>query len=57
MTGGRVKRMKPYIGNETFLLTYGDGVSNVDLDQLIAFHKNHGKWSLLLLFIQVRFGA
>ena len=43
MTGGRVKRMKPYIGNETFLLTYGDGVSNVDLDQLIAFHKNHGK--------------
>lgn len=43
MTGGRVKRMKPYIGNETCLLTYGDGVSNVDLDQLIEFHKNHGK--------------
>jgi len=43
MTGGRVKRMKPYIGNETCLLTYGDGVSNVDLDQLIKFHKDHGK--------------
>ena len=43
MTGGRVRRMKPYIGNESCLLTYGDGVSNVDLDQLIAFHQSHGK--------------
>ena len=43
MTGGRVRRMKPYIGNETCLLTYGDGVSDVDLDQLIAFHQSHGK--------------
>ena len=43
MTGGRVKRMKPYIGNETCLLTYGDGLSNVDLNQLITFHKSHGK--------------
>ena len=43
MTGGRVKRMKPYINNETCLMTYGDGVSDVDLDQLIAFHQNHGK--------------
>ena len=43
MTGGRVKRMKPYISNETCLMTYGDGVSDVDLDQLIAFHKNHGR--------------
>ena len=43
MTGGRVKRMKSYIGNETCLLTYGDGLSNVDLDQLLTFHKNHGK--------------
>ncbi len=43
MTGGRVKRMKPYISNETCLMTYGDGVSDVDLDQLIAFHQNHGK--------------
>jgi len=43
MTGGRVRRMTPYIGNETCLLTYGDGLSDIDLDQLIAFHKSHGK--------------
>ena len=43
MTGGRVKQIKPFIGNETFLLTYGDGLSNIDLDQLISFHKSHGK--------------
>ena len=43
MTGGRVKRMKPFIGNETFLLTYGDGLSDVNLDELINFHKSHGK--------------
>ena len=43
MTGGRVKRMKNYIGNETCLLTYGDGLSDIDLDQLIMFHKSHGK--------------
>ncbi len=43
LTGGRVKRMKKYIGNETFLLTYGDGVSNIDINALIKFHKSHGK--------------
>ena len=43
MTGGRVKRIKPFIGNETFLLTYGDGLANVDLDALLAFHRQHGK--------------
>ena len=43
MTGGRVKRIKPYIGDETFLLTYGDGVANVDIPQTIEFHKKHGK--------------
>jgi glucose-1-phosphate cytidylyltransferase len=43
MTGGRVKRAKDYIGNKTFLLTYGDGVSNVNLTELINFHKTHGK--------------
>jgi glucose-1-phosphate cytidylyltransferase len=43
MTGGRVKRMKPFICNETFLLTYGDGLSDVNLDSLINFHKSHGK--------------
>jgi glucose-1-phosphate cytidylyltransferase len=43
MTGGRVKRMKPFIGNETFLLSYGDGVASVDLEALLAFHRKHGK--------------
>ena len=43
MTGGRLKRLKNYIGNETFMLTYGDGVANIDLDKLIKFHKSHGK--------------
>lgn len=44
MTGGRVKRVQKYIGNEPFLLTYGDGVSNVDISELIKFHKQHGKY-------------
>ena len=43
MTGGRVKRMEPFISNETFLLTYGDGVASVDLEALLAFHRKHGK--------------
>ena len=43
MTGGRVRRMRPYIGNEPFLLTYGDGVANIDINALVAFHKRHGK--------------
>lgn len=43
MTGGRLKRMQKYIGKETFMLTYGDGVANVDIDALLAFHKSHGK--------------
>ena len=43
MTGGRVRRMKPYIKNETCLLTYGDGLSDVNIQELLDFHKNHGK--------------
>lgn len=43
MTGGRIKRVRKYIGEETFLLTYGDGVSNVDVMKLINFHRNHRK--------------
>ncbi len=42
-TGGRIKRLAPVLGNSTFMLTWGDGVSNVDLHKLIAFHKAHGK--------------
>lgn len=43
MTGGRVLRLKDYVGEETCLLTYGDGVADIDLDALLAFHKSHGK--------------
>lgn len=43
MTGGRIKRIKKYVGDEPFMLTYGDGVANVDLDALVEFHQNHGK--------------
>lgn len=43
MTGGRVKHVKDYIGNEPFMLTYGDGVSDIDLKALLDFHKSHGK--------------
>lgn len=43
MTGGRVRRVKDYIGNEPFMLTYGDGVSNIDISKLVEFHKAHGK--------------
>jgi len=42
MTGGRIKRVAPYIGNETFLMTYGDGVADVDVGALIAFHRANG---------------
>lgn len=43
MTGGRIKRIEPYVKGETFMMTYGDGVCNVDLDALVKFHKSHGK--------------
>ena len=43
MTGGRIKRVAPYIGNETFMLTYGDGISDVDIKKLLEYHKNHHK--------------
>lgn len=42
-TGGRIKRLQPYSGGGTFMLTWGDGVSDIDIDALVAFHKNHGK--------------
>ena len=43
LTGGRIKRLAPYLANDTFMLTWGDGVSDVDLDALLAFHRSHGK--------------
>ena len=47
MTGGRLKRVQPYIGNEPFMLTYGDGVADVDIADLLAFHKRNGKTATL----------
>lgn len=47
MTGGRVRRVRDYIGDETFCLTYGDGVSDVRIDDLIAFHRSHNKLATL----------
>ena len=43
MTGGRIKRIRPYVGEETFMLTYGDGVADIDLNALLAFHRAHGR--------------
>ena len=43
MTGGRVKRMQSFVGNEPFMLTYGDGVADVDMNALLKFHRSHGK--------------
>ena len=43
MTGGRVRRIMPYVAGETFMLTYGDGVADVDIVKLLDFHKKHGK--------------
>ena len=58
MTGGRIKRIKKYLGNEPFLLTYGDGVSDVDVTKLIEFHKAHGKLATLTAVHPVgRFGV
>ena len=47
MTGGRIKRIQPYIGNETFMMTYGDGVCDVDIKKLVEFHKEHEKVATL----------
>lgn len=47
MTGGRIKRIQPYVGNESFMLTYGDGVCDVPIDKLVEFHKSHGKMCTL----------
>ncbi|WP_260260061.1 glucose-1-phosphate cytidylyltransferase [Vibrio intestinalis] len=58
MTGGRVKRAQDIIGNESFMLTYGDGVSDVDISDLVNFHNSHGK-AITMTSVQPdgRFGA
>lgn len=47
MTGGRIKRIRPYVGNEPFMMTYGDGVCDVDIAKLVEFHKSHNKIATL----------
>jgi len=47
MTGGRIKRLAPHVGDDTFMLTWGDGVSDVNLRDLLAFHRSHGKLATL----------
>ena len=58
MTGGRIKRAKDFIGNEPFLLTYGDGVSDIDLKKLLDFHQEHGRYiTMTAVQPEGRFGA
>jgi glucose-1-phosphate cytidylyltransferase len=58
MTGGRLKRLKKYIGNETFMMTYGDGLSNINLKNLLKFHKKNKKLvTLSAVRPPARFGA
>ena len=58
MTGGRLKRLKKYLGNETFMMTYGDGLSNVNLKKLLRFHKKNKKLvTLTAVRPPARFGA
>ncbi len=47
MTGGRIKRVKKYIGDETFMLTYGDGVADIDIESLVEFHSKHGRYATI----------
>ena len=58
MTGGRVKRLQKIIGKETFMLTYGDGLSDININELVSFHKNHGKMvTISAVRPPARFGA
>ena len=52
MTGGRIKRIQEYVGNETFLMTYGDGVCDVDIAKLVEYHRSHGKLATLTAVMQ-----
>lgn len=58
MTGGRVKRIKDYVGDEPFMLTYGDGVSDINIKELVDFHMQHGKIATLTaVHVGQRFGV
>ena len=52
MTGGRIKRIQPFVGNETFMITYGDAVCDVDMTKLLEFHRSHGKIATLTAVMQ-----
>lgn len=52
MTGGRIKRIQKYVGDETFLMTYGDGVCDVDIKDVVKFHRNHQKLAMLTTVLQ-----
>ena len=52
MTGGRIKRIQKYVGDETFFMTYGDGVCDVDINKLLEFHQTHGKIATLTAVLQ-----
>lgn len=52
MTGGRIRRIQEYVGNEPFFMTYGDGVCDVDIAKLLEFHKSHGKTATMTSVIQ-----
>jgi glucose-1-phosphate cytidylyltransferase len=57
-TGGRLKRVKKFIGNETFMFTYGDGVADINIKELLEFHKRHGKLATITAVQPLgRFGA
>ena len=57
MTGGRIKKLKDFVGNQTFMVTYGDGVGNIDIKNLIEFHKSHKKLATVTAVRpQARFG-
>lgn len=58
MTGGRIRRIKKYVGDEAFFLTYGDGVCDINMQELAEFHKNHGKTATLTaVYVEQRFGV
>ena len=58
MTGGRIKRIQPYVGDEPFMMTYGDGVSDINMSELLEFHKKHGKIATLTaVHVEQRFGV
>jgi glucose-1-phosphate cytidylyltransferase len=58
MTGGRIKRVQKYVGNEPFMLTYGDGIADINLNELVEFHKSHGKLiTMTSVLPEGRFGA